>query len=130
MDNCIFCKIIKKEAPSNTIYEDEIVKVIMNIDPQTNGHLLVLPKEHVVNIMDIKEETITHMIKVIRENIYPDLKKKLNCIGLTIAQNNEYGQEIKHFHMHLMPRYQDDHADFQYDKSTILPIDEIYEKLK
>ncbi len=130
MDNCIFCKIIKGEAPSNTIYEDEIIKIIMSIDPQTNGHLLVLPKEHVVNIFDIKETTITHMIKVIREKIYPDLKKKLNCLGLTIAQNNEYGQEIKHFHIHLMPRYQDDHADIQYDKSNILPIDEIYEKLK
>ena len=54
MEDCIFCKIIKGELPSKVIYEDELIKVIMNINPSTNGHLLVLPKEHYVNIMDIK----------------------------------------------------------------------------
>ena len=130
MDNCIFCKIIKGEAPSNMIYEDDIIKVIMSIDPQTNGHLLVLPKDHVVNIFDIKDETVSHMIKVVREKLYPLLKEKLDCKGLTIAQNNEYGQEIKHYHMHLMPRYENDMADIKYDKSNILPVDEVFDKLK
>jgi len=130
MNDCIFCKIIKGELPSKTIYEDDLIKVIMNINPATNGHLLVLPKEHYINIMDIKEEIINHSFKVIRDKLYPQLKEKLNCEGLTIANNNELGQEIKHFHIHLIPRYQNDNADFQYNKDNITDLDEIFAKLK
>ena len=57
------------------------------------------------------------------------LKEKLNCEGLTIAQNNELGQEIKHYHIHLIPRYPEDNADFNYDKSKIDDLDTVFEKL-
>ena len=129
MNDCIFCKIIKGELPSKTVYEDELIKVIMNINPSTNGHLLVLPKEHYVNIIDIDEKIITHSFRVIKETLYPLLKNNLGCEGLTIAENNELGQEIKHFHIHLTPRYQGDNADFEYDQSQISDIDEIFTKL-
>jgi len=129
MEDCIFCKIIKGELPSKTIYEDDLVKVIMNINPSTDGHLLVLPKEHCVNINDIKEDIITHSFKLIRDTLYPLLKEKLNCEGLTIAENNELGQEIKHFHIHLTPRYPDDGADFQYNEDKISDLDSVYAKL-
>ena len=76
MNDCIFCKIMNGELPSKTIYEDELIKVIMNINPTSNGHLLVLPKEHYVNILDIKEEVITHSFKIIRDKLYPLLKEK------------------------------------------------------
>ena len=125
MKDCIFCKIIKGELPSKTIYEDELIKVIMNINPTTNGHLLVLPKEHMVNIMDTTDEVIMHSIKVIRK-LYPELKEKLNCEGLTISQNNELGQEIKHFHIHLTPRYNNDLVDFNYNKDMIKDLDEVF----
>ena len=130
MKDCIFCKIIKGEIPSKTIYEDKKIQIIMNINPNTNGHLLVIPKEHMENIFDTKEEIITHSIKVIKEKIYPLLKERLNCEGLTLAQNNELGQEIKHYHIHLIPRYKDDNADFQYNKDMLKDLDEIYNKLK
>ena len=129
MDDCIFCKIIKGELPSKTVYEDELIKVIMNINPATDGHLLVLPKEHYTNIMDINDEVLMHSIKVIRENLFSKLKESLGCEGLTIAENNELGQEIKHFHLHLIPRYPDDNADFNYDKSKLHELDEVFEKL-
>lgn len=129
MNDCIFCKIIKKELPSKTIYEDELIKIIMNINPSTDGHLLVLPKEHYVNIIDIDEKIINHSFIIIRDKIYPLLKEKLNCEGLTIAQNNELGQEIKHYHIHLTPRYQNDGADFEYDKSKLSEIDDVFTKL-
>lgn len=129
MNDCIFCKIINGELPSKTVYEDEIIKVIMNINPNTNGHLLVLPKEHFVNIMDIKDEVITHSLKVIRESLFPLLKERLNCEGLTLAENNELGQEIKHFHIHLIPRYPDDGADFNYDESKLSDLDQVFDKL-
>ena len=129
MNDCIFCKIIKGELPSKTVYEDELIKVIMNINPATNGHLLVLPKEHYVNIMDIDEKVLSHSFKVIRDRLYKGLKESLNCEGLTIANNNELGQEIKHFHIHLIPRYKDDNADFNYDKTKVSDLDEVFEKL-
>ena len=129
MNDCIFCKIIKGEIPSRTVYEDDQIKIIMNINPSTDGHLLVLPKEHVVNLMDTSNEIITHSLDIVREKIYPLLKEKLHCEGLTIAQNNELGQEIKHYHIHLTPRYPDGGADFEYDQSKISDLDEVFAKL-
>ena len=130
MEDCIFCKIIKGEIPSRTVYEDDLIKIIMNINPSTNGHLLVLPKEHTVNIFDTKEEIITHSIRVVKETIYPKLKENLKCEGLTLAQNNELGQEIKHYHIHLIPRYPNDNADFNYDKDKLDDLDEVFNKIK
>ena len=129
MENCIFCKIIKNELPSKTIYEDDLIQVIMNINPTTNGHLLVLPKKHCVNIMDIDEEIITHSFKIIKDQLYQLLKEKLNCEGLTISENNFLGQEIKHFHIHLTPRYENDLLDYNYNKEQLISLDEVYEKL-
>ncbi|MBR6949561.1 MAG: HIT domain-containing protein [Bacilli bacterium] len=129
MKDCIFCKIINNELPSKTLYEDETIKVIMNINPNTNGHLLVLPKKHVVNLMDTDNETINHMLNIVREKLYPMLKEKIKCEGLTLAQNNELGQEIKHYHLHLIPRYQNDNADFNYNKDILKDIEEIYNEL-
>ena len=126
MEDCIFCKIIKGELPSKTIYEDDLIKIIMNINPTTNGHLLVLPKKHFVNIMDIDEEIITHSFLIIRDKIYPMLKEKLHCEGLTISENNELGQEIRHFHIHLTPRYKDDLLDFNYNKEMLMDLDEVF----
>lgn len=128
-NDCLFCKIINNELPSSTVYEDNLIKIIMNINPNTNGHLLILPKKHYVNILDIDEEIITHSLKVVREKIYPLLKEKLACEGLTIAENNELGQEIRHFHIHLIPRYKNDGADVSYKNNTLEDVGEIFDKL-
>ena len=129
MNDCIFCKIVKKELPSKTIYEDELIKIIMNINPATNGHLLIISKEHHKNLLDTSNELITHSLDIVRNNIYPLLKEKLNCEGLTIAQNNDEGQEIKHYHIHLIPRYPNDGADYKYS-SNIEELDSIFTKLQ
>ena len=129
MNDCVFCKIINGNLPSKTLYEDEIVKVIMSIDPITNGHLLVIPKNHQVNILDIDETFISHSFKLIKETLYPMLKDKLNCEGLTLLENNFLGQEIKHFHIHLIPRYQNDNAEMIGNKEMLETLDTVYEKL-
>lgn len=129
MNDCIFCKIIKGDLPSKTIYEDEIIKIIMNINPATNGHLLIIPKEHMVNLLDTSNEIITHSLNIVREKIYPLLKEKCHCEGLTLAQNNELGQEIKHYHLHLIPRYPNDNADYTYNDENISDIESIFKQL-
>lgn len=107
--NCIFCKINNGEIPSYTVYEDNIVRVMMDINPVTDGHLLIIPKKHFDNMRDIDTETLTHIQKI-AQNMFDLLKNKLNIDGLTLCQNNEYGQEIKHYHLHLIPRYKSDNV--------------------
>lgn len=129
LNECIFCKIIKGELPSYTVYEDDDIKVIMNINPTTNGHLLLLPKKHLETFLDVSQEFITHAFEVIQEKVYPLLKEKLNCDGLTFSQNNFYGQEIKHFHIHITPRYEGDLVDYQYNKEMLEDVEDVFFKL-
>ena len=105
--DCLFCKIVSEEIPSLTIYEDDIVKAFLDISPNSNGHTLIIPKKHYTNLVDIDEDILRH-INNVAKNLYKVLKEKLNCDGLTICQNNDYGQEVKHYHMHLIPRYKND----------------------
>ena len=129
MEDCLFCKIIKGEVPSKTVYEDELVKVFLDINPSTNGDLLVVPKKHYENIFDVDDEIITHTLKITRESLYPLLKEKLNCDGLTIVENNGYGQDIKHFHIHLTPRYKEDCLLHKFNKDILKELDEVFKIL-
>lgn len=130
MENCIFCKIIKGEIPSYTIYEDENIKVFLDINPNSNGHALIIPKKHIKDIQEINSTTFTQILDVIQNNIYKKLKDKLNCDGITIVQNNEYGQEVKHFHIHIIPRYKNDNVKLNYNKENIKSVEEIYSIIK
>lgn len=106
-ENCIFCKIIAGEIPSNTIYEDEDFKVIMDIAPATKGHALILPKDHFDNIYDIDPEVLAKAVKV-AQKVIKHATKVLGCEGYNLLQNNGEvaGQTVFHFHMHLIPRYE------------------------
>lgn len=127
--DCIFCKIINGDIPSYTYYEDDIVKVFLDIKPSTNGDSLIVPKKHYKNIEDIDIDTLNHINRISKE-IYPKLKNALNCKGLTLVQNNDYGQEIKHYHLHLTPRYESDNIEITFSKEGIVSLEEIYTKLK
>jgi len=127
--DCIFCKIIKGDIPSFTIYEDDIVKAFLDINPSTNGDLLLIPKKHYENILDIDLESLNHIFKITKK-LYPILLEKLNCDGLTLVQNNNYGQEIKHFHIHLTPRYKQDNLKHIYNKENLKSIEEIFDQIK
>lgn len=116
----IFCKIIKKEIPSYTIYEDDIIMAFLDVNPNHNGHTLIIPKKHYENIYDIDEDILNHIMKKAKE-IAGLLKEKLNFDGISLCENNEYGQEIKHFHLHLIPKYKEEEK---------LTIEEVYNKLK
>lgn len=110
MDNdCIFCKIANGEIPSSTIYEDNLFRVILDLSPATKGHALILPKKHMANIFEMDEET-AEKVFVLASRIAKAMKEALNCDGLNIVQNNGEiaGQTVFHFHMHIIPRYNDD----------------------
>ena len=126
--DCLFCKIMEGNIPSKTIYEDEIVKVFLDINPNTNGHCLIIPKKHIITVNEVDSELASHILEV-EKKIYKLLKEKLNIEGLTIVQNNELGQEVKHYHVHLIPRYSDDNWEMKYNQETLLEIEEIYQKI-
>ena len=127
MKDCLFCKIIKGDIPSKTIYEDDLVKVFLDINPVSNGHCLIIPKKHYENFMDIEDEILTHSREVAKK-VYEILKDKLNIDGLTVVQNNMYGQEVKHFHIHLIPRYEDDDIKMVKQENK-LDVDEVFDKI-
>ncbi len=129
INNCLFCKIIRDEVSNYTLYEDEIFKVFLDINPSTNGDCLIVTKKHILNIYDIDNTTFKHLLDVERK-IFDLLKEKLNCIGMTIIQNNEYGQEVKHFHVHMTPRYKDDKLKHVYDSNGLIKLDDIYKTIK
>lgn len=101
---CVFCEIIKGDIPSYTIYEDEIVKVFLDINPMSVGHMLIIPKEHYKNLDDIDMDTLNYINKISKK-MYTLLKEKLNVDGMTIVQNNGDVQDVKHYHMHIKPYY-------------------------
>lgn len=105
-DDCIFCKLANGEIPTNSIYEDDVVKVIFDAGPAAPGHILILPKNHYDDIYSIDDETAAHVFKV-AVRLSKAYKKALDFDGLNIVQNNgeAAGQTVFHFHMHLIPRY-------------------------
>ena len=108
-EDCIFCKIAKGSIPSATVYEDRLFRVIMDINPASKGHCLIIPKEHFDNIYDLDGETAGRLFSL-ATCIARALRDALGCEGLNIVQNNGLiaGQTVFHFHLHLIPRYQGD----------------------
>jgi histidine triad (HIT) family protein len=108
-NDCIFCKIANGEIPSKTVYEDENFRVILDLGPATKGHALILPKEHYANLFELPEDTAAAAMKVAKK-LSAQMVENLGADGLNLVQNNGEvaGQTVKHFHLHLIPRYKDD----------------------
>ena len=121
MKDCIFCKIINGDIPCMKVYEDDVCLSYLDINPDCDGHTLIIPKKHYKDIYDIPNDTLSHIYDISKK-IMDMLKEKLGCDGFTLLQNNGSIQEVKHYHLHIIPAYKD-HQD-------ILPVDEIYDKIK
>ncbi|MCR4909083.1 MAG: HIT family protein [Lachnospiraceae bacterium] len=108
-DDCIFCKLANGIIPTNTVYEDEEFRVIMDAAPATRGHSLILPKEHYADIYELPEETAGKVF-ILGKKLAAHLRDTLGADGFNIVQNNgeTAGQTVFHFHLHLIPRFKDD----------------------
>ncbi|MCR5255925.1 MAG: HIT family protein [Acetatifactor sp.] len=108
-DDCIFCKIANGEIPARTVYEDDKFRAVLDLGPATDGHTLILPKEHADNLFDLPEEYAKELIPV-AQKIGSMMKAGLKCDGMNLVQNNGQvaGQTVMHFHLHLIPRYEND----------------------
>ncbi len=112
--NCIFCRIIQGEIPSYKVYEDDYVLAFLDISQITKGHTLIMPKKHVKNVYEMDEELASQVFKSVPK-IANAIKKAFNPIGLNIINNNEKPhQSVDHFHIHLIPRYENDQFDIAF----------------
>ena len=117
----IFCKIIAGEIPGKKVFEDDTVMVIMDVNPVSNGHCLIIPKVHYQDLYDMDIKTLNHILKIARD-VSKILMEKLSCDGITLVQNNGSVQEVKHFHLHLIPKYEGkDKVD--------LSVDDVFHKI-
>lgn len=107
-DNCIFCKIANGAIPSSTVYEDGEFRIILDLGPASKGHALILPKEHYKDVCDLDEKTAAKILPLAAK-IGTAMKKSLGCAGFNLVQNNgaAAGQTVFHFHVHVIPRYED-----------------------
>lgn len=112
-ESCIFCKIGKGEIPCGKIYEDKNFLVFLDIKPVTDGHILIIPKEHIVWMQEADDEMIGDIFKLTKKMMLA-LKKGLTCDYIQVGV---VGNEVPHFHIHLMPRYNEDNLQ-QYNLPT------------
>lgn len=106
MKDCIFCKIIAKEIPANIIYEDELTLSFLDINPNDDGHTLIIPKKHFVSFTTTDLETIIAVTKTKRKTAEL-IQQKLNPKGFNFVTNDgpEAFQEVFHYHEHVIPKY-------------------------
>ncbi|OGI64357.1 hypothetical protein A2914_01835 [Candidatus Nomurabacteria bacterium RIFCSPLOWO2_01_FULL_41_21] len=115
-NDCIFCKIVKGDIPSNKIYEDEETFAFLDIAPVNLGHTLVISKEHFPNIYETPEEVMAHMMKTAKK--VSIALKALDAEGVNVTMNNNFaaGQVVFHSHIHVIPRFTNDGFELWHGK--------------
>lgn len=109
MNGCLFCKIANKEISAKIIYEDENATAVLDVNPRSPGHSMVLPKNHAENILELPDDEIKGIFQAVK-NVTALLKNKLNPDGFTIGINHgkASGQAVDHLHIHVIPRWKND----------------------
>lgn len=105
MQDCIFCKIVRGEAPSFKVYEDDRVLAFGDINPISEGHTLIIPKRHARDIWEISGEDLA-AVHLASRKVAHAIKRALNVTGVAFLQLNgrSANQVVMHYHLHLMPR--------------------------
>lgn len=125
-NNCIFCKIVKGEINSSKVFEDKKFLVFLDIKPVNYGHLLIIPKEHIVWMQEADDKIISDIYKLAKKMMLA-LKKSLKC---DYVQLSVVGNEVPHFHIHLIPRYYSDNfKNFPTKEYEIIEIDKIKKRI-
>jgi len=105
MEDCVFCKIVKGELPSEKVLENNDFIVIKPLNPEVEGHSLIIPKEHYKTFSDIPQELYKEFLKTTKETIN---KLEIESYNLVINSGKDSGREIPHVHMHVLPRKKGD----------------------
>ena len=117
---CIFCRIAAEELPASIVYEDPYAVAFLDIQPITPGHVLVIPKRHAENFIDLPSEDASHLMRV-GQMIDAALRRSdLRCdaVAMFLADGRAAGQDVNHVHLHVFPRYAGDGFNFTFDHSA------------
>jgi histidine triad (HIT) family protein len=130
---CIFCEIAKGNIPSKTLYEDENVIAFLDVNPTSAGHTLIVPKKHTSSLLEADEQTAAAVFEAARK-LAPQLVNVLHADGINLLSNAKEaaGQSVDHFHVHLIPRYENkekEAVDITFGAPS-LDVDSIYSTLK
>ena len=108
-DDCIFCQILAGELPAERVDEDEHTVAFMDINPWTRGHAVVIPRRHARGLFEIDDDELARVV-VAGKRLAARMRERLGCDGINLINSAEPAawQTIFHFHLHVIPRYDDD----------------------
>lgn len=113
--SCIFCQ--KEKIVTDIIYEDALVMAFMDMEPVNEGHVLLVPKEHYLDVDEIPDETLAHLM-ILSKKIVSILKEVYKPDGYSVMQNGGKFNDVGHYHLHIFPRYIGDGFGWTYGKET------------
>jgi histidine triad (HIT) family protein len=121
-DQCVFCEILRGESPATFTHQDDSVIAIMDIQPITHGHMLVIPREHAVLMADLNETAAMRTFRVARK-LASVVRTTLGATGvnLFVADGEDAFQDVPHFHVHVIPRYPNDGFGLSFPDSYANP---------
>lgn len=132
-ENCIFCKIVRKEMDAKVVFEDDLCLAILDINPATVGHILLMPKEHFMMLPMVPDEVLGHL-SVISKYLSDLLVETFSCedVSVFMANGAAAGQQSQHFMMHVIPRYEGDGLDFDLsgERLSEAELDDLATKIK
>jgi len=107
--DCIFCKIINGEIPAEKVYEDDNVIAILDVNPRSTGHTMIIPKDHYSNLLELPDDKVGFVFRA-GKKVAGMIKKAFNPKGFTMGLNHGKisGQEVDHLHFHIIPRFEGD----------------------
>lgn len=111
MLECVFCH--KDRIVTDFVYEDEIVMAFMDMEPINEGHILLVPKEHYLDVDEIPDEVLAHLMMVSKKIVFA-LKETYKLDGYSIMQNGGVFNDVGHYHLHIFPRYVGDGFGWTY----------------
>lgn len=122
--NCIFCRILRAEAPASIVFEDELCMAFMDLQPVNPGHVLIVPKEHVAYFKDIDEDLGAHLFRIGLRIDRALRETGLRCEGVNFfaADGKAAFQEIFHAHLHVFPRYRGDGFRLSFREDYLKPV--------
>lgn len=124
---CIFCH--KENIVTDFIYEDEMVMAFMDMDPIGEGHVLLVPKEHYLDVDEVPDEVLSHLM-IVSKKIVAALKEVYNPDGYSIMQNGGEFNDVGHYHLHIFPRYKGDGFGWTYGEGINEVSTEIAKRIK
>ncbi|WP_413575499.1 HIT family protein [Bdellovibrio sp. HCB290] len=114
--SCIFCQIINREAPASIVYEDDLAIAFLDIEPVSEGHVLVIPKSHHARFAEMNPKTAGHLFEVAHKILKAIQASNIPCEGanLFLTDGEIAGQEVMHSHLHIAPRIRGDKHRYGY----------------